>query len=57
MTDPLCSQEILSLDSLACDAFKVEYIRANFKAVFYAESRDHTHFFWSDQIFKIQALT
>lgn len=45
MTDPLCSQEILSLDSLACDAFKVEYIRANFKAVFYAESKNHTHFF------------
>lgn len=50
LTDPLCSQEILSLDSLACDVFKVEYIIAYFKAAFLC---------WIQKslIFKIQALT
>ncbi len=28
-----------------CDVFKVEYIITDFKAVFYAESKIHSHFF------------
>ena len=36
---------------------RFEYIIADFKAVFYADSKNHTYFFKSNQIFKIPALT
>ena len=31
--------------TLACDVFKVEYIIVDFKVVFHAESKNHTHSF------------
>ena len=43
--------------TLASDFFNVEYRIADFRAVFYSESKNHTHFIKSDHIFKLQALT
>ena len=42
--------------TLACNVFKVDYVIADFKAVYYTEYKNHAHFFWSDWIFKIKLL-
>ena len=42
---------------LTCDVFMVKYKIADFKAVFYAESKNHTHFLKSDQfLFRYKLL-